>query len=195
MSPKLSARAAARAIYRAAPEISAPPVTPPRSLTDEARHLYENTIVPVREIARLAGVSEPTIYKYVRRGGWKRRNEALAASLRRAKGAGGRYIRREDIGKPHLSGLAALDPERALRASQAMREAGDRARVAERRGEAEMAARRATRIHDILCGALAELAAQQSDDPRHAKAADSAARLLFRQMQAAAGPDGERKGA
>ena len=40
------------------------------SLTARVRALYENSVVPVREIARLAGVSERTLYKYVRRGGW-----------------------------------------------------------------------------------------------------------------------------
>ena len=32
-------------------------------LTAQARALYEDTVVPVREIARLAGVSERTLYK------------------------------------------------------------------------------------------------------------------------------------
>src|SRR5205814_1077213 len=36
-------------------------------LTEQVRALYEETVVPVREIARLAGVTERTIYKYARK--------------------------------------------------------------------------------------------------------------------------------
>jgi hypothetical protein len=49
------------------------------SLLDRVRHIYENTIVPVREIARLVGVSERTLYKYVARYGWRRRHVCLEA--------------------------------------------------------------------------------------------------------------------
>ena len=37
------------------------------------RALYENSAVPVREVARLAGVTERTLYKYAQKGGWKPR--------------------------------------------------------------------------------------------------------------------------
>ncbi|MGA7975355.1 MAG: helix-turn-helix domain-containing protein, partial [Pseudolabrys sp.] len=43
------------------------------SLTARARALYEGSAVPVREIARLAGVSERTLYKYVEKYRWKKR--------------------------------------------------------------------------------------------------------------------------
>src|SRR5690349_12096106 len=42
-------------------------------LTRQVRALYEDTVVPVAEIARIAGVSERTLYKYAARGGWERR--------------------------------------------------------------------------------------------------------------------------
>jgi hypothetical protein len=99
------------------------------------RALYENSAVPVREIAALAGVTERTLYKYARRGGWtsryawvdrggvagrrRRANDALAP----AKGAGGRFIRREDSGKPFLCGLKATDPKGAARATAACAQA------------------------------------------------------------------------
>src|SRR5690242_19198927 len=35
------------------------------SLLERVRRLYEESVVPVREIARLIGVSERTLYKYV----------------------------------------------------------------------------------------------------------------------------------
>ena len=76
------------------------------------------------EIARLAGVTERTIYKYVEKHGWKRRyrvvarDEAVARAnrgrhrlpspdLAPVKGAGGRFIRREDCDKPIAVGLQA----------------------------------------------------------------------------------------
>jgi hypothetical protein len=43
------------------------------SLTARVRALYENSVVPVREIARLAGVTERTLYKYAERGEWRQR--------------------------------------------------------------------------------------------------------------------------
>jgi hypothetical protein len=49
------------------------------SLLDRVQHIYENSVVPVREIARLIGVSERTLYKYVRRHGWARRHVCLEA--------------------------------------------------------------------------------------------------------------------
>ena len=107
------------------------------ALTDEVRALYEADVMPVAEIARLAGVTERTLYKYVQRGGWRRRYpvrgvEAAAANRGRKraprppqpKGAGGRFIPREEWGKPHASGLKALDAQGAGRAVAACNVAG-----------------------------------------------------------------------
>jgi hypothetical protein len=113
------------------------------------RGLYEEDVVPVREIAALAGVTERTLYKYIEKGAWRRRyrlsapnsppltpphkslhsgarerdpggegNKSWQASPRFApvKGAGGRFIRREDKDKPFARGIKALDPEGAARA-------------------------------------------------------------------------------
>jgi hypothetical protein len=129
----------------------APPAVGP-DLMAQVRALYEDSDVPVREIARRAGVTERTLYNYVERYAWRRRyklvarDEAVAAANRgrslqprdgfaAAKGAGGRFIRREDAGKPHASGLKALDP--AARA-EAEADCAEAARVAARaREEAE----------------------------------------------------------
>ncbi len=85
-----------------------------------AQRLYEAGVVPVREIARLLGVSERTLYKHVARGGWRRRYAVRGAQ---ARGAGGRFVRSEDADKPHASGLKALDPKGATRALVAGRRA------------------------------------------------------------------------
>ncbi len=114
----------------AALELTAP------SLTEKVRGLYEHSAVPVREIARLAGVTERTIYKYVEKHGWKRRyacaprDKAVARANRGrrlrpqpgfepVKGAGSRFIRREDRGKPVALGLKATDPAGRERAAAA----------------------------------------------------------------------------
>ena len=55
---------------------------PPQSLTTRARALYEDTVVPVREIARLTGVTERTILKYARKGDWKPPVRGIAAGGR-----------------------------------------------------------------------------------------------------------------
>ena len=55
-----------------------------RAQNDAIRTLYEETLVPVREIARLAGVTERNIYALVRRLGCRPR-------LRLASGGGRRH--------------------------------------------------------------------------------------------------------
>jgi hypothetical protein len=92
----------------------------PTELTARARALYEAGVVPVAAIARLCGVHQRTLYKYVARGGWRRRYQAAASAaaslakarkpFRTAQGAGGRFIRSELAGLPHRSGMKALDP-------------------------------------------------------------------------------------
>ena len=121
-------------------------------LTECVRALYEDSAVPVREIAALAGVTERTLYKYVERHNWKRRyrvlprgnaHEDLAAAAanrgrRRqpspdfapAKGAGGRFIRRDDKDKPIAVGLRATDPAGARTAAAHCDEAAQRAAAA-----------------------------------------------------------------
>jgi hypothetical protein len=110
-------------------------------LTEHVRALYEGSVIPVCEIARLIGVSDRMIYQYARRGGWRRRRTCLACAAafaaakagrvarRRpgfvpAKGAGGRFIRREDVGKPFQRGLKAHDPQGAAAAAAACARAG-----------------------------------------------------------------------
>jgi hypothetical protein len=133
MTRRSSVRANAREIYRdlaakkAAEEAPTPDPSPrvadargggEQSLTARVRALYEDSAVPVREIAAIAGVTERTIYKYVAKQGWKRRYRCAPE-----KGAGGRFIRREDKGLPFAQGLKATDPAGAQRAVVAYGEA------------------------------------------------------------------------
>jgi hypothetical protein len=61
------------------------------TLTARVRALYEDGLVPVREIAQLCGVTERTLYKYAARGRWRKRYARRALH----KGAGGRFIPQE----------------------------------------------------------------------------------------------------
>jgi hypothetical protein len=144
------------------------------SLTGRARALYEDTNVPVREIARLCGVTEHTIYKYARRNDWKPRYHWVAgeagvrhcrwrapAKFAPAKGAGARYIRREDAGEKFPVGLKATDPAAAAHAAaecaqaEAMAEEAQARAARERQAEVEISALAA------VGAALAEISARR----------------------------------
>jgi hypothetical protein len=107
-----SPRARARENYLAAPEakILHAPEPPVNELEPFVRDLYENSVLPVHEIARIVGVTERTIYKRAKKGGWKPR------VVRLGRGAGGRYATRADEGAA-VRGLMALDPDGAARAA------------------------------------------------------------------------------
>ena len=155
MTRRSSTRALAQEIYRAMPAGKSTPTPDPsphasgrgrrargkerpagggQSLTERVRALYEDSAVPVREIASLAGVTERTIYKYAAKHRWKPRYAwtpdgarprawRAGPSFAPAKGAGGRFVRRADKGKPFAVGLKATD-----RASRRARRRGLRAR-------------------------------------------------------------------
>jgi predicted transcriptional regulator len=148
MTRRSSVRAQARRIYRDSAQAKA--ADPPSlrsgaaSLTERARALYEDSAVPVREIARLAGVTERTIYKYAAKHAWKpryrwaqNRGWRARATFAPAKGAGARFIRREDKGRPFATGIKATDPEAAARAAAECRRAQALASQAQAEAEDE----------------------------------------------------------
>jgi hypothetical protein len=152
------------------------------------RALYEEDVVPVREIARIAGVTERTLYKYIEKGAWRRRHAcpardvAVAAANRGrrlvpapgfapVKGAGARFIRREDAGKPFARGIKALDPQGAARALTDCR------RAAALSAPAKQAALRAAALSKL---ARAGMAAQK----KHERAEDARIRSFERLMTA-----------
>jgi hypothetical protein len=126
-------------------------------LTARVRALYEDSAVPVHEIARIAGVTERTIYKYVAKQGWTKRYRVLprgeaAAQANRGrrtapsaaavpvKGAGGRFIRREDADKPVARGLKATDAAGAALALADCSKAAQLAAAAQAKAEEELLA-------------------------------------------------------
>jgi hypothetical protein len=161
-------------------------------LTRRARALYEDSVVPVREIARLAGVSERTLYKHVQRGGWRRRyrvaarDNAVSAARGRlfvpepvfapVKGAGGRFVAREQADAPHAAGLGALDPAGGAAAAEAcvaasalsavaMAEATADAQAREAHARAQKLLRADLRALETLSDAIIDLARQRGERP------------------------------
>lgn len=129
-----SLRAQARAfLEKANPDLSALAAKPPEpSLTERARALYEDSVVTVTEIARLCGVTERTILKYSSKQNWKPRYRWRAGkagerhrgwqpepAFAPAKGAGARFVKREEAGKAFPVGLKANDPAGAAQAMAA----------------------------------------------------------------------------
>jgi len=121
---------------------AAPAARAPTRLTKRVRKLYEESAVPVREIAAAAGVTERTVYKYAAKHDWRPRYRWRADGARPAgrraasgfapvKGAGGRFIARADRDKPVAAGLKATDPRAASRALAACAQAEALAREAQ----------------------------------------------------------------
>jgi hypothetical protein len=184
-----SLRADARARYResaardeatagAAPAAPAAYVAPTKlmpsgdaTLTQRVQALYEDSALPVREVARIAGVSERTLYKYVQKGRWRRRNACRGRAapdgagvpararpdFAPVKGAGGRFITRAQAGLPQASGLQALDPEGARQALARCLRAAVLSQAAQAAAAAERETQAQVRTYEVLAGALVAL--------------------------------------
>ena len=119
-------------------------------LMTRVQALYEETVVPVREIARLAGVTERTIYKYAARGGWRGRYAA-----RPVKGSGGRFVARAAAGRPVVQGIKALDPAARAKASAACAAASLRHASARHKADAAQVWEARRRAIDSVSAAMA----------------------------------------
>ena len=117
------------------------------------RTLYEDTLVPVREIARLAGITERNVYATVRRLGCRPR-------MRLAPGGGRRLVPLADT-RPAKRGGAGLDAAGVRRAARAFRRAVEHQRelanAALVEQQSRAAARNARRKNEANLRALAQL--------------------------------------
>ena len=124
--------------------------------------------MPVREIASVAGVTERTIYKYAAKQAWQpryrwspdrgwRARARFAPDCVPVRGAGGRFIAREDKAKPFATGLKATDPAAAARALRASDKAARLARAAQAEAEAELATDALCRAFDMMRAATRQL--------------------------------------
>jgi hypothetical protein len=127
------------------------------SFADRLRQLYEQSALPVCEIARIAAIAERTLFSYVQRGGWKRRNwrQARYDAARTAplEGAGlfstaedARHTARAYVAVRKLvdeasAAAVAATHERAANVQAAAQQRAARAKaVADARARARMAA-------------------------------------------------------
>ena len=133
-----------------------------RAHNDAIRVLYEDTLVPVREIARLAGVTERNIYALVRRLGCRPR-------IRLASGGGRRIV---PLASPTDAPLDAAGVDDAIqrcaaavaeanRISAESREARERTAVGRR---ARRAAKAQARAFELLMRAKLDLVGLAEDE-------------------------------
>jgi hypothetical protein len=226
MTRRTSTRALAREIYRESimqetptPNPSPHPPSPcglrrtsgggeTTDLTERVRALYEGSAVPVREIAARAGVTERTIYKYAAKHAWKPRYRWTPDGARPrawrprvrfapAKGAG-RFIRRDDKGKPIAAGLKATDAQGAARAGAACANAQALAQQAQAEAEKDRRFEDYMRAHAAMLRALEQLRRHRDEQAKLPPAQRMPAdHLLWRALQmsvAAAIDDWEARG-
>jgi hypothetical protein len=202
MTRRSSTRALAREIYRQAVEKTLTPDPPSpdgfgaqTGLTERVRALYEGSAVPVREIANLAGVTERTIYKYAAKHQWKPRYAwtphgsrprawRAGPNFTPAKGAGGRFIRRDDKDKPFAVGLKATDAPGAARAGAACTHAQALAKQAQAEAEKDRCFEDTMRAHAAMLRALEHLRRHRDAQAKHPPAQRTPAdHLLCRALQ------------
>jgi hypothetical protein len=133
-TPKPASRRAAAPAPADAPPAAAPPLA-------QMRALYENWAAPVAEIARCAGIAERTLYRHVRKGGWRRRHPY-------------RY-----------RGRAAGDPETRPELAAALMRLAEDAQAHAARAEMAGATERSLRTIEMLSEALVEIERQRSERP------------------------------
>ncbi len=171
------------------------------------RALYEHSAVPVAEIARLAGVTERTIYKYAAKEQWtpryawgedgsrprgQRAGERCAPDIVPVRGTGGRFIRRADAGKPFATGLKATDPTAAAEVVAACRREEAASRAAQAKAKAAQHAEAELHAMETVSRTLQELNRfldERDKAPSAARGDDRIERLIMRAVELA----GERR--
>ena len=151
-------RAAACEAMRAVAEAEGlPSADAELSFADRLRQLYEQSALPVREIARIAAIAERTLFSYVQRGGWKRRNwrqarhnaarrappeaAGLVSSAEDARHTAQAYIAARNLVDEASAAAAAAAQERAAKAGATALERAARAKaVADAQARARLAA-------------------------------------------------------
>jgi hypothetical protein len=131
------------------------PLTP---LTEEARALYEGRVVPVREVARLCGVSVAGLYYHIRKHRWRRRRSAEPRDPAKSERQRRRYRELKALRATVPGGLKARDPDGQARALAAVSRAGALSGAALSRALARQDAEARARMLAMLTQALRDLA-------------------------------------
>jgi len=127
-------------------------------VTHEARALYEGGVVPVREIARLCGVSVRTLYHHVHAWGWRRRRSSVPRDGAKSARQRARYVAAKNLRAPMLRGLKVRDVEGQARALAAAKRAAERAGAALAKAIARQDAESQTRMLVMVARAMRDLA-------------------------------------
>lgn len=127
-------------------------------VTHEARALYEGGVVPVREIARLCGVSVRTLYHHVHARGWRRRRSSVPRDGAKSARQRARYVAAKSLRPPMSRGLKARDPAGQARALEGARRAAELAGEALAKAIARQDAESQTRMLVMVERAMRDLA-------------------------------------
>lgn len=127
-------------------------------VTHQARALYEAGVVPVRDIARLCGVSLRTLYDHVNGKGWTRRRASVPSDLAKSERQKARYRAMRALSPARPRGLKASDPEGQARALAAAERAGALAGAALAKAIARQDAEAQARMLAMLTRAMRDLA-------------------------------------
>src|SRR6185312_14284296 len=120
--------------------------------------LYEGGVVPVREIARLCGVSLRTLYHHVHARGWRRRRSKVARDGAKSARQRARVVAAKALRSPMPRGLKARDVEGQARALAAAKRAAELAGAALAKAIARQDAESQTRMLTLVARAMRDLA-------------------------------------
>jgi hypothetical protein len=187
-SPQRVARAGGgeRAVLGVKDEPNNDPALTP--LTHEARALYEGRVVPVRELARLCGVSLRTLYYHVHKQGWRRRRSSVPRDPAKSERQRGRYQALMALRGAAPGGLQARDPDGQARALASAERATALSGAALARALARQETEAKARILAIMTQALRDLRAADGAKAKRTRGKDRKARRRPYQWRAIGEP-------
>ena len=139
-------------------------------LTRQARALYEGGVVPVRELARLCGVSVPGLYYHIRKQRWRRRRSAVPRDPAKSERRKRRYRAMKAMQQAAPRGLKARDPDGQAQALARAERASALSGAALSRALARQEAEAKARILSLMTRALRDLAIANGERPKRARA-------------------------
>jgi hypothetical protein len=138
-------------------------------LTRQARALYEGGVVPVRELARLCGVSVAGLYYHIRKQRWRRRRAAVPRDRAKSERRKQRY-RAMKASQPAVPrGLKARDPDGQAQALARAERASALSGAALSRALARQEAEAKARVLSLMTRALRDLAIANGERPKRAR--------------------------
>jgi hypothetical protein len=157
-------------------------------LTHEARALYEGRVVPVRELARLCGVSVAGLYYHIRKHRWRRRRSDVPRDPAKSERQRRRYQALKALRPAAPRGLKARDPDGQARALALAERATALSGAALARALARQETEAKARILAIMTQALRDLRAADGVKAKRTRGKDRKARRRPYQWRAIGEP-------